>query len=814
LAKKQKDDNRRIRDFFKRLARGTLKAGGAAGAALASQAGSSASPETAAIVGTAAVVGVLTPLLDEAIFGTLQDEAAHKEKEKLHQALEKVKEKLDQRDTDLTELLVGQCVQYQLNRKTLTEIKKVSRLIKDPDNAPIPASIANARSVIDAIEGKLDEQTQILMEEIKELPKRIRPSVKKRGPKKRFINNIPYPSIGGLFKGRADIIENLKKRLAANKAAAITQIPAIHGLGGVGKTRLAVEFGWWAVRNKKYRDVLFVSSEKPELINSSLVKLADEDTLNLPGEKEDEQLASVLRWLNDNDNWLLVFDNADSEQSAKAVEDLLPKLSAGRVIITSRYTRWSGSVEPHSLDLLEPEEAKQFLLDRTKGRRIKTGQDEKIAAQLTEMLGYLPLALEQAGAFIAHNKCSMAEYLRDWENKRQDVLEWYDKRQMQYDASIAVTWQRTFDRLDVPAKAILNISSHLAPELIPEQMFEEGADILKEAIKLLKKEKAKSPSKVKIRDAISQLAAYSMVTRQEDGFTVHRLVQQVILSRIPKARRNKWLDMALRIVDNYAPTESDDVRTWPILDCLRPHAELIAESADEAEITDPTSRLMSVIGIYLHAKGLHNQAEHWMRRALTIDEASFGPDHPNVAFDLNNLAELLSATNRFDEAEPMYRRALAIDESSFGPDHPKVAIRLNNLAQLLQETGRLDDVEPLMRRALKIDEASFGPDHPNVAIDLNNLALLLKTTNRLAEAEPLMRRALKIDEASFGPDHPNVAIRLNNLALLLAETNRLGEAEPLMRRALKIFEASYGPDHPSTITVRENWEDLKRKMNP
>ena len=104
-----------------------------------------------------------------------------------------------------------------------------------------------------------------------------------------------------------------------------------------------------------------------------------------------------------------------------------------------------------------------------------------------------------------------------------------------------------------------------------------------------------------------------------------------------------------------------------------------------------------------------------MRRALAIDEASFGPDHPNVAIDLNNLAQLLQATNRLAEAEPLMRRALAIDEASFGPDHPNVAIRLNNLAQLLQATNRLAEAEPLMRRALAIDEASFGPDHPNVA---------------------------------------------------------------------------------------------------
>ena len=217
----------------------------------------------------------------------------------------------------------------------------------------------------------------------------------------------------------------------------------------------------------------------------------------------------------------------------------------------------------------------------------------------------------------------------------------------------------------------------------------------------------------------------------------------------------------------------------------------------------------------LYATNRLAEAELLMRRALAIDEKSLGPEHPDVARDLNNLAQLLQDTNRFAEAEPLMRRALAIDEKSFGPEHPKVARDLNNLAVLLQDTNRLAEAEPLVRRALAIDEKSFGPEHPNVATDLNNLVSLLYATNRLAEAEPLMRRALAIDEKSFGPEHPNVATDLNNLALLLQDTNRLVEAEPLMRRALAIlleFERRTGHEHPYEKTVSGNYRGLLRVM--
>ena len=162
------------------------------------------------------------------------------------------------------------------------------------------------------------------------------------------------------------------------------------------------------------------------------------------------------------------------------------------------------------------------------------------------------------------------------------------------------------------------------------------------------------------------------------------------------------------------------------------------------------------------------------------------------------------------------KRALAIDEKSYGPEHPKVAIDLNNLAQLLQATNRLGEAEPLMKRALAIDEKSYGPEHPNVAIDLNNLARLLHDTNRLGEAEPLYRRALAIDEKSYGPEHPSVAIDLNNLAQLLQATNRLGEAEPLMKRHLVIlikFTRKTGHPHPHLRRVFDNYFALLKEMS-
>ena len=214
-----------------------------------------------------------------------------------------------------------------------------------------------------------------------------------------------------------------------------------------------------------------------------------------------------------------------------------------------------------------------------------------------------------------------------------------------------------------------------------------------------------------------------------------------------------------------------------------PIAKLVATVSNGlAHLLDLTNRL--------------DEAELLMRRALEIDEAAYGRQHPTVAKDLNNLALLLHNTNRFDAAEPLIRQALEINKAAFDDQHPSVAINLNNLALLLQNTHRTPEAEPLLRRALDIDQAAFGKQHPSVAEDLNSLAMLLHSTNRFEEAEPLMRRALEIDEAAFGEQHPSVAVRLNNLTRILNDTNQFKEAEPLVRRALEIDEAAFGEQHP------------------
>ncbi len=612
--------------------------------------------------------------------------------------------------------------------------------------------------------------------------------------------NLPLASIGTLFKGRESFLAELKQRLGVPGAqpTAIVNKLAVYGLGGVGKTRAALEYAWRYASD--YTALLFASATSAAELRANLANLVAVLGIKAETASVDEQLAEVVAWLDAHPGWLLVLDNVDTVEAVREVEQRLPKLRAGHVLITSRIATWSAGVQRLDLDVLESEAAVAFLLERTPLRPYDGLTTLSRAAVVAGKLDGLALALEQAGAYIDTLGYSFTEYLERWDTKRPVVLSWHDVDLMQYPASVAVTWETTFAQLTEPAKRLLEVLAWLAPDPIPLFLFEAAplAKVIADP-----------------RSVLATLRRFSLARFDAagDAVLVHRLVQEITRGRIPEAERTATLRIALEVVDAVAPADPADVRDWGAWTPLSPHADAISRSADAEGLAEPTAPLMSDVGVYRKSRGQFDAAELLHRRALAIDEASYGPDHPDVARGLNNLAELLLATNRFAEAEPLLRRALAIDEASYGPAHPTVARDLNNLALLLQDTNRLAEAEPLFRRALAIFEASCGPEDPDVAIYLNNLAELLRTTNRLAEAEPLFRRALAIDEALYGPDHPTVAKDLNNLALLLQDTNRLAEAGPLFRRALAIIEASYGPDHPTVAIPLNNLAGLLRATN-
>jgi tetratricopeptide (TPR) repeat protein len=589
------------------------------------------------------------------------------------------------------------------------------------------------------------------------------------------IWTIPYTR-NPFFTGREQILSDLHQALTTRNRAALT------GFGGLGKTQTAIEYAYRHRSN--YQAVFWLKAETRDTLLSDFAAIAA--ALTLPEAAAQQQqlaVAAAKHWLETNEGWLLILDNADDLALAK---EFLPTHHSGHVLLTTRARALGGIAEGVTLRVMPPEEAAQLLLRRARVKHATSAETE-LALQIANELGYLPLALDQAGAFIEETPSSLDEYLKLYRTRRDKLLA--ERGSLADHASVTVTFSLAFDKVaqSSPAAAdLLRLCAFLAPEAIPEEVVSAGADdftgVLKEATR------------------------FSLIDRDVASKTldIHRLVQAVIQARMSASEQETWAKHAVRAVNKAFPN-IPEFQNWDLCQKLLPHAQICASLMEKHNFEFPeAASLLNETAIYLDDRALYAEAEPLYQRALAIYEKALGPNHPDVATSLNNLAELYRAQGKYAEAEPLYQRALAIWENALGPSHPDVARSLNNLALLYYSQGEYAEAEPLYQRALAIREKTLGPSHPDVAQSLNNLAALYDNQGKYAEAEPLYRRALAICEKALGPNHPYVAICLNNLAALFYNQSKYAEAEPLYQRALAIDEEALGPNHPEVATDLNN----------
>lgn len=604
------------------------------------------------------------------------------------------------------------------------------------------------------------------------------------------IWNVPHRNRN--FTGRGKLLSELRNALTAGQPAALTQ--AIHGLGGVGKTQLALEYSYRCAPD--YILVWWVRAEEPAKLAADYAGLAME--LNLKEKEEKDQkliVAAVKRWFQQNRNWLLVFDNAREQCE---VRDYIPQGATGHVIVTSRNPNWAGLASPLAVPVLKRTESVDFLLKRT------VQQDRQAAEALAEALGDLPLALEQAAAYMENSGRSLKDYIKLFKDNQAELLK-TGFTSTEYSATVATTWGVNFQKVNeesLSAAQLLNLCAFLAPDDIPKTLFAEGVKILPQPLSATVK------NQLKFDKVIATLRKYSLVQVAEDAFSVHRLVQAVTHDKLNKKEWETWASAAVKMVNTSFPHESDDVRTWPICSRLLPHGLAVTARNEAGKLIAETGTLLNQMGLYVWGRADLSQAKNLFQRALAIGQKTLGPDHPNQATRLNNLAGVLKDQGDLKEAKEFFQRALAIDKKTYGPNDLEVAIDLNNLASVLKDQGKIKQAKKLFQRALAIAEKTLEPEHPRVATALNNLAVVLQDQGDLKQAKELYRRALSIDEKTLGPDHPDVATRLNNLASVLQDQGKLKQAKELYQRALKILCQFLGENHPNTITARKNLELL------
>jgi len=499
--------------------------------------------------------------------------------------------------------------------------------------------------------------------------------------------NVPFRR-NPFFTGREPIFAQIHTLLHAGKSAALSQPPAISGLGGIGKTQAAVEYAY------RYRDayqcVLWVQANTQEILLSNFVALAG--LLHLPEQNAQEQqlvVQALHHWFETHSGWLLIFDNADD---LSTIQEYLPEGNMGHIVLTTRAQAMGGLARKIELDTMGPEEGAALLLRRAgiiaHDALLDSASpaDRALAREIVHAMDGLPLALDQAGAYLEETQESLSNYLALYQQQRAALLKRRGGLLPHHPDSVATTWSLAFEHIerDNPAAIeLMRLCAFLAPDAIPDELITEGAPHLGPVLHPVVADRSR------LNAVLAALLNYSLIRRDAATHTlsIHRLVQAVIQDEMDEQTQHQWAGRAVRAVRQGFPF--DEPAPWPRSQRYLPHALACEALIKHWDIfLDAAAALLNNAGWYLRARGQYQEAEPLQQEALAIGEKQYGINHPNTFYLLNNLAILYRHRGKYDEAEPLYQRALAIYEKVLGPEHPDTVRVRENYSILLQQIKR------------------------------------------------------------------------------------------------------------------------------
>jgi tetratricopeptide (TPR) repeat protein len=498
---------------------------------------------------------------------------------------------------------------------------------------------------------------------------------------------VPYRR-NPFFTGQEDILTRLRTALTVNKTAALTQQAtpqAISGLGGIGKTQIALEYAYRY--GQEYQAVLWALADSREALVlgysklASLLHLSEKDAAN-----KSVVVEAVKQWLATHNYWLLILDNADE---IALVDDFLPEVVPGHVLLTTRAQAHGTLAHGLAVQEMEPAEGALLLLRRAKvlagdaALEQAPGADRDAALELAKELGGLPLALDQAGAYIEETGCGIEGYRQRYQRQQTTLLKRRGKLVTDHPEPVATTWLLSFtkvEELNRAAADLLRLCAFMHPDAIPEELLA-VKDVDLGTL-------AEDP--VALDDALETLSRYSFVRRNVavQALSMHRLVQAVLRDAMGEEQARQWAERVVKILYRYFP-DPKDLTMWALCERNILHAQVCAGWIDQWHMTfDEASSLLNDAAVYLDDHAQYTQAEPLLERALAIREEVLGPKHPDTAQSLNNLALLYDAQGKYEEAEPLYERAVAILEEVLGPKHPNTIVVRQNYATLLQKLQR------------------------------------------------------------------------------------------------------------------------------
>jgi tetratricopeptide (TPR) repeat protein len=511
-----------------------------------------------------------------------------------------------------------------------------------------------------------------------------------------------------LFTGRDDYLDELHRKLQEGGRVALTQAVGISGLGGIGKTQIALEYAY-RYHPDVYRTVLWVNAANQATLQADYDAVAH--LLELPERDEEaaeRRVAAVKRWFDEHTRWLLIMDNADDLQLARS---FMPERLLGHIILTTRSQaiRESNIAVQLVIDKMEPQEALIFLLRRAGLWDEESTRDDEAklntiapdirdnAAELVTLLGRLPLALDQAGAYIEASSILPADYIQLYQKERQNLLDTRGPPQKDTDddhsdtvtVTVQLCYRKACERHEKAAD-VLCFCSYLHPDDMPEKLFYQDSGM--------------QLTLRSFNDVMTALRRYSLIARnaQEKTLSMHRLVQDVLLDTIPSDLQDKWAERAVQALHAMYPpiVEITDSSLSLICEVLNyfdegsggqpePFIERAVSDLKEGIVTEnpDTAKSISVLALLYQGQGEYWQAEHLYKQALTILKNHSGAEHPDAALPLYGWAILLHQQGKLEQAEALYQRAVCIQEQCLGASHPRIQSTKRNYANFLHAVG-------------------------------------------------------------------------------------------------------------------------------
>ena len=581
------------------------------------------------------------------------------------------------------------------------------------------------------------------------------------------------------FTGRAEALAAVRDSFEA--AGELPAVVALYGLGGVGKTQLAVEYAHRYAAD--YPVAWWIDAEQPVLIPDQIAGLAAR--LGLPAQgNASEVLDRLLTRLAELSRFLLIFDNAERPADIAAYRPI----GTGHVVVTSRFPGWGALGRRMAVDVLRRKETVALL----RARSPEIG--DPIAQKLAAELGDLPLAVAQAAAYLEQTGTEPVDYLRQFRTRRASLLARGDV--LGYQGRVDTAWEMSLERLRAASPAaveLLELAAFMAPEAIPLQLFSDHADLLSGALRAVADD---GPDL--LADAVGAAVGYSLVYRQQDTFQLHRLVQAVIRDRLTAEEHDAIGIRAATLLAAANPGEPADPANWTGYARLAAHVLATAPLGDHLpqcrELTLNTVQYLNVRG---DTRGARVVAETLLERWRRVLDA----DHPATLGLATMLTSMLAWLGEADSASALGEDTLQRCRGALGPDDPVTLSCATYLTSALAWLGRNDEARLLGHDTLDRCRTNLGPDHPTSLASAAQWTFTLLGLDQVQAAADLSADTAGRCNRVLGPYHPTTLVAESASTIAQAWIGSAESAAVLGRQTVDRCATAFGADHWLSVTA-------------